>query len=368
MQMSRLLMILVCVFIVTGCAQKRIIDDLALVNAIGYDFSEDPNNPLKVTSTFPIITKDGKYDRKTIIVQAESGKETREKTKYQTNLQLESGQLRVALFGSDVAKKGIFPILNTLVRDPSIGTRVRLALGKNGASEILTLQIESEGQNATYLEQFISKMNIESRRINYNIFQFLRDYYDDGIDPILPVFKVEKKNIGFDGMGVFQEDKLIDTLNPIQSRLLFLMRKEIQNGVLVHEIVLEDEEKESIMLSYDQTEHRIEVTSASNNRRAATIYVEILGDVLEYTGKADISDPKIQAKIEKLISEYINKKGKDLILQFQELQVDPLGIGQYIRNNMKYKDWKALNWRDAYQNMNIEIKAVVKINSSGKWK
>lgn len=361
-------MICVCIFIITGCAQKKIIDDLALVNAIGYDFSDDKNNPLKVTSTFPIISKDGKYDRETIIVSARSGKETRERTKYQTNLQLESGQLRVAIFGTEVAKKGIFPFLRTLVRDPTIGTRVKLALGKDGASEILTLQVENEGQNATYLEQFISKMNIENRRINYNIFQFLRDYYDDGIDPILPVFKVVKNNIGFDGIGLFQDDKLIDTLNATQSRLLFLLREEIQHGLLVHEIVLEDEEKESIMLSYDQTEHRIEITSASNNQRAATIYVEILGDVLEYTGKADISDPKIQTEMEKLISEYINKKGKDLILHFQELQVDPLGVRRYIRNNMKYNDWKALDGRKYYQNMNIEVKAIVKINSSGKWK
>lgn len=366
--MSRLLLISLCILIVAGCAQKKIIDDLALINAIGYDFSDDKENPLKVTSTFPIITKDRQYDRKTITVTAKSGKETREKTKYQTNLQLESGQLRVAVFGTEVAKQGLYPILSTLIRDPTIGTRVKMALGKNGASEILNLQIENEGQNATYLEQFISKMNIESRRINYNFFQFLRDYFDDGIDPILPIFKVENKNIGFDGMGLFQEDRLIEILNPLQSQLLFLMRKDIQHGILVHEIVLESEKKESIILMYEQTDYRIKVNSPSTDQRTATIYVELLGDVLEYTGEADFSDPKIGAKMEKLIGDYVNKRGSELILNFQKLQVDPLGIGQYIRNKMEYRDWKNLNWRDAYPNMNVEIQAVVKINSSGKWK
>jgi spore germination protein len=364
-------LILICtsfLLMMTGCAQKRIIDDLAMINAIGYDLAEDEDEKLKVTATFPIITKDGKYDRETLVVTGKSSKAAREKLKTETNLQMESGQVRVSLFGNELAKQGLLPYLDTFVRDPNIGSRVMLALGKNEASEILTLQIENEGQNATYLEQFITKLHIESKAINYNIYQFLRDLYDDGMDPILPVFKVENDKLKYDGVGLFKKDKLIDLLDPIDSRFLFLFRDEIKHGDLDFEIELEEGPKEQIMLNYVQTKHHIHVNSVAKDKLSATIDIEIIGDVLEYTGKADLSDPKIQMKAEKLLSKQLDKKAKEMVAQLQELQVDPIGIGRRIRNKMTYKQWKALNWHEAYQNMNVNVKTKVKLSSGGKWK
>ncbi len=358
---------MIFIFLLTGCAEQRIIDDLALINAIGYDITDNNDNPLKLSATFPIITKDGKYDRKTIIVNGKSGKEAREKIRNKTNLKLESGQIRVAMFGQELAEKGMRPLLNSLARDPSIGARVKLALAEDEASDILMLQIKNEGQNATYLEQFLTKLNRENLRTNFNIYQFLRDYYDDGIDPILPVFNVEKNNIAYNGIGLFNEDKLVKILEPVDARYLFLFREEMKRGVLVQQIQVEDETA-SIMLSYELKGHEIKVNSAVSNQRSASIHIDIIGDVLEYTGKEDVSDPKIQKKIEKIITDNVNKEGKKIFLTLQKHQADPLGIGRYVRNHMTYNKWKALDWRQAYQDMTIKVDANVILNSSGKWK
>jgi spore germination protein len=366
--MKRIMIIFCFLFIVTGCAQKRIIDDLALINAIGYDLSEEDEENLKVTATFPIITKDGNYDRKTIIVEGKSSKSAREKLKHKTNMQLESGQIRVSLFGTELAKKGLLTELDTFVRDPNIGSRVLLALGKPVASDILTLQIENEGQNATFLEQAITKLHSESKTINYDIFQFLRDLYDDGIDPILPAYEVEDNDLKYDGVGLFQDDKLIDYMNPEDSKLLFLFRKEITHGDLVQEIELKEGKVQQIMLSYVQTKHHIDVNSVAKDNLVATINLEIQGDVLEFTGDEDLSDPKIQMKVEKLLGEQLKSKGDKLLLELQKMKVDPIGIGQHMRNHMKYQRWKKLIWYDVYQNMVINLDITVKFSSNGKWK
>ncbi|MEW9050560.1 MAG: Ger(x)C family spore germination protein [Neobacillus sp.] len=365
--MGKLLTILLCVLLTAGCAQKKIIDDLALINAVGYDKTNNKEEPLKVTVTFPMISKDGQYDRKTITVYGKSSKEAKGKVRYQTNLLLESGQLRVALFGSELAKEGLVPYVDTIVRDPSIGSRVMLALGKNEANDILTLQINNEGQNATYLEQFITKLNIESRAVHYNIHQFLRDYYDDGIDPVMPVFKVEKKNIAFDGVGLFQGDKLKKILNTSDTNILFLLRKKVKHGNIGLEIETKEEKKAHIMLSYVQTTHRIKV-KMEKDKPVVTIYLKVVGDILEYMGKDDLTDPKIKKEAENSISDELNKQGEEMIKQLQGLQVDPLGVGGYVRNKMNYKEWKEIDWYDLYKDMNIGLKMEVKINSSGKWK
>ncbi|MFJ5762152.1 Ger(x)C family spore germination protein [Neobacillus sp. NPDC093182] len=365
--MNKLFFIII-LFFLTGCAEQRIIDDLALVNAVGYDLTDNETNPIKLTGTFPIITKDGKYDRKTIIVEGKTSKEAREKVRVKTNLKLESGQIRVSLFGQELAKEGMLPYLHSIVRDPSIGTRLKLALAEDEASDVLMLQIKSEGQNATYLEQFLTKLNRENLRTNYNIYQFLRDYYDDGIDPILPVFKVEKNNIAYNGIGLFHEDKLVDVLKPSEARYLFLFREEMRQGNFVEQIDVGEKEKASIMLSYELKEHRIKVQSMENNQKKASIYIELVGDVLEYSGKEEISDPKIQKKIENIITKKINQEGKELIVKLQKLKVDPLGINRFVRNKMHYNEWKALDKYQSYQDMNIDIEANIILNSSGKWK
>lgn len=362
--MNKLFGVLI-ITLLTGCAEQRIIDDLALINAVGYDLTENESNPLKLTVTFPIITKDGNYDRKTILVEGKSSKEAREKVRFKTNFKLESGQVRVSMFGQKLAKDGMLPYLHSLVRDPSIGTRLKLALAEGEASEVLMLQIKNEGQNATYLEQFLTKLNRENFRTNYNIYQFIRDYYDDGIDPILPVFKIEKNNIAYNGIGLFHEDKLVEILKPSEARYLFLFREEMQKGVFVEQIDVGEEGEASIMLNYELNNHRIEVPAT---RKKAYIYIELIGDVIEYTGKEDISDPKIQKKIENIITKKINQEGKELILKLQKLQVDPLGINRYVRNKMTFHEWKALNQYQAYQEMNINVEANVILNGSGKWK
>jgi spore germination protein len=298
-------------------------------------------------------------------VEGKSSKDAREKVRFKTNFKLESGQVRVSLFGQKLAIQGMLPYLHSLVRDPSIGTRLKLALAEDEASEVLMLQIKNEGQNATYLEQFLTKLNRENFRENYNIYQFLRDYYDDGIDPILPVFKVEKNNIAYNGIGLFHEDKLVEILKPSEAQYLFLFREEMQKGVFVEQIDVGEEGKASIMLNYELNNHRIEVPAT---RKKAAIYIELIGDVVEYTGKEDVSDPKIQKKIENIITEKINQDGEKLVIKLQKLQVDPLGINRYVRNKMIYNEWKALNRYQAYQDMNIQVKANVILNSSGKWK
>ncbi|MBM7662867.1 spore germination protein [Bacillus mesophilus] len=362
-----LFLLLSCI-LATGCSDVKIIDDLALINAVAYDKSDDKENPINVTITFPIITKDGKYDRKNLSANAKSSKSARDKLDRETDLQLESGQLRVALFGEDLAREGILKHIDTLSRDPSIGTRVMLGLGMDKASELLEIEVDSEGQNATYLERYLQRIHQTSTDIIYDIFHFNRDYYDEGIDPILPVFNTTKKDIKFDGIGLFQDDKLIDLLSSDESGMLFFLKEKIDHGSLDMEVDDEGEESAVIMLSYVQTTHKVKATYSSPDSLSATIYIKMKGNVQEYTGMQDLADPKVQMKIEKDLRTQIEEKSRELIKTLQDLQVDSIGVGRYVKNKMSYNDWKALDWHEEFSKMDINVDIDVKLNNIGKWK
>ncbi|MFD1739101.1 Ger(x)C family spore germination protein [Bacillus salitolerans] len=359
---------LMVLLFLTGCAETKIIDDLALINGVAYDKSDDDEKPLQATVTFPLITRDGKYDRKTLTVNSISSKSSRGELDYLTDLQLESGQVRIALFGEELAKEGIINILDTLNRDPSIGSRVMLGVGKGKAGDLLKVEIETEGQNATYLERFVERLHKISNEIHFDIFHFNRDYFDDGIDPILPVFNTKKHSIVYEGIGVFHKDRFIQVLNSEQSTILQFLKERINRGTLNLKLGETDGQLDVIMLTYIETSHKVDITSTAPERKAATISITINGSVLEYTGKEDLSDPEIQKVMEKRISEDLTKRSDDLINLLQEHQTDSIGIGRFVRNKMTYKDWKALDWHKEFANMDIQVKAEVKINNIGKWK
>lgn len=364
--MNKLFRVLLIFIILTGCARQRIIDDLALINALGYDLEDEDKQLMKVTTTFPIITKNGEYDQETLVVTGKSSKSARQNLKNKTNLQLESGQLRVAVYGAELARKGLTPIIDTLVRDPNIGIRVMMMLGRNDANEILSLSIKNEGQNPNYLEQFIKKIQQDSHTAKFNIFQFNRDLYEDGIDPSLPVFKVVKKNIVFDGIGLFRDDKLVDFISAKEARLLSMLDKEIHRGELDIEIELEEGKKDMIMIAYKQKKHSISITPIPGEGLRATIDIKLVGDIHEYTGEAELSDPAIQKKVEKKINQLLDKQGAELVAKLQELQVDPIGVSRYVRNSMKYPEWKKMDWRETFKTIDIKVNTHLEIDSSGK--
>ncbi|MEH7548400.1 hypothetical protein V7306_21890 [Neobacillus vireti] len=55
----------------------------------------------------------------------------------ETRYPLESGQLRLALYGRKLSKKGINDFVDTLNRDPSIGSLVQMAIVDGDATVIL---------------------------------------------------------------------------------------------------------------------------------------------------------------------------------------------------------------------------------------
>lgn len=368
MQNKITVLIAICCLLLTGCGASNIIEDLAILESVAYDMSESEENPIKTTVLFPTVSKEGKPGTQTLTVYGKSSHETFVKLQNLTNLKLVGGQTTI-LFGEELSKKGLIDIVETFTRDPEVGTRVKFAMVEGKGEELLKKKIHSIPDNAEYLYTFIEKLGKQNKVFNTDKYSFLRDYYDDGIDPVLPVFSYKGDNIELKGLGAFRGDQYFTRLTLSEAQILNLLSEDIKNGNLM--ISINDEESgknDQLLLSSINSNNDKKVNTRKKNNMTVEVILDLKGSVLEYTGTMDLREEKHQRQLEKQVENYLISNSKKLLTKLQKYQTDPIGIGKLVRNSLSYETWNKMKWDKIYSNLNLKVKVKVDLINTGKSK
>lgn len=103
---------------------KKIIDQIQLVTAVGYDYVD--GDKIKGTVVTPSLQVEGQLLDLIYTTEASTLYEMRAKLNAQASEELFIGKLEVALFNDELARHGIRDNIDYLLRDPNIGTRIYL--------------------------------------------------------------------------------------------------------------------------------------------------------------------------------------------------------------------------------------------------
>lgn len=365
MQNKMTVLIAICCLLLTGCRDSNIIEELAIIGAVSYDMLESKEDPIKTTVYFPTVSKDGMFDTTILTANGKSSHDTFLKLQNLTNLKIVGGQSTI-LFGEDLSKIGLISVVKTFTRDPEVSTRVKFAIVEGKGEELLKKKIPSVSDNAEYLYTLIDKLGSQYKVLNTDKYRFLRDYYDDGIDPVLPVFSYEGENIELKGLGTFKGDQYVTLLSLSETQIINLLTGDIKNGKLM--ISINDEESGEnfqLFLSGINSDNDNKVNSRN---MSVELILDLKGSVLEYTGTMDLSEEKYQRQLEKQVEQYLITNSKKLLIKLQEYQTDPIGIGALVRNSISYERWNRLNWNKTYSNLNFKVKVKVDLINTGKSK
>jgi spore germination protein len=365
MQNKMIVWISISFLLLTGCAERNIIEDLAVLEAGAYDLSENAENPLTTTVLFPTVTKEGKFDTLTLTANGKSVHDNFLKLQNLTSLKIVGGQGTI-LFGEELSKKGLINIVKTFTRDPEIGTRVKFAIAVGDAGKFLKKKLPSVEDNAEFLYAFLEKAGKENNVLITNQYRFLRDYYDDGIDPVLPVFAYEGENIELKGLGIFKGDHYVTSLSLIETQILHFLIGDVKNGRLMISMNNEEsgEHYQLLLNSINSDNHK----KVNTSDMSVEIRLNLKGSVIEYTGTMDISKEKYQKQLEDQVEKYLITNSEKLLTKLKNYQADSIGIGKVVRNRLSYETWHNMNWTMTYSNMNIKVKAKVDLINIGKSK
>ncbi len=338
--------------LLTGCVEKEIIDDVNIEMGVGYDQKE--NNEIEGTIMVPIFNPDKKIGNFTFSATASSNRDLVQEIQRRSAQPIVTGSLEIALFGKEIAKEGIRDFIDAFERDPSIGARVYFAVADDKAKDILTGTYGNRG-NAIHLSQLI-KHNTKTRNLPItNMHLYLFELYQEGQDPYLPILKKEEPEvIDITGIALFKDDKMVSELPSDKMFFFKLLTDKYSEGSFKLEV---DEEDVAVKDLDSKNKFKLK----KREPYVVDVEIEIQGLIREYTGK--IVTPEVIKKIEKEFEEQVNKEATAMIQDFQELGIDPVGFGQFIKTKTRGFDFK--RWEDEYKNLTVNVKTDVIITEVG---
>jgi spore germination protein len=330
---------------------SKILEDVQLIQAIGYDYINDGEFQLTAGATYTPPGIQSKPQNIALTAIGRTSRNIRQEIQAQSPRPVEIGRVGVILFDEEMARSGIGNHVDNLQRDPNIGRDINLVVSKGKSNEILSTDVDQHESVSQFVIDLVTQ-NMERTIPSINLHHFLFQYRGLGFDPFLPFIEKKDDLIKVSGVALFKEDHLIDTIDMKEGYILKVLYEKIRKGIL--EIELKDKEV-SIQNLSSNTKFKPKKTV---NGYKFNVSVKMDGRVME-GGGLDLTQKKNIEKIEKRTEKMLEKEALALLEKLQKLNVDPLGIKEELRQ-AGYKDWKK-----QYGSVQFEVDAAVHLIQAG---
>ncbi|WP_185819494.1 Ger(x)C family spore germination protein [Salibacterium salarium] len=346
----------VFMLLLVGCNDKYIIEEVGFLHSLGLDVEKSSDvDEYLVTGVIPQIAPDAKNNRELLTSVSSSDKEALLDLARQSNRDVANGQLRNVLFGKELAEEGIQENIRTMNRDPKFGTRVQVVVVNGQANDLLSQPYTQHPEASQYIDALLEKEarlnNIPETRMH----QFTRDLYDDGIDPVTPILRRGEDTVVLDGIALFDNAKYVEKIDPKSSRIFFFLLGNYSAGSLHLELGKGEDDK-TIQLLFDSIQNTREMTiknADDTEKMKIDIQISIKGSLVEYNGPLDITNKKDLRTLETELENIVENRARHLLSVLQAQGVDSIGVGKRVRNSLSYADWESLNWKETFQNIEI---------------
>ena len=335
---------------------KQIIDDIFLVMAVGYDYVDE--NHFTGTAVTPFYKTDKTIENLAFSNTSSLIYQNRDKLESESSRPLISGKLQVALFNRELTEKtGIFRYIDSFQRDPNVGARIQLAVF-DGSTEKMYHKLKTDVPIGVYLSNLLDENTEFSNLPLTNLHTFEFAYYAKGMDPILPLVEKRNNRVKVKGVALLKKDKMVGFVPQQEFFYLRSMYENFKKGVFF--IKLDNGER--AFLTNIVSSRKFDINHKKDGSPPnVTINIKIKGIIREYSGPY-IPNHLIN-NIEQQIERDIQKKTKKMLESFQEMDIDPIGIGYQVRHHTR--NYNGENWMDIYPNVDIKVKADVSILERG---
>ncbi|MDR4986094.1 spore gernimation protein GerYC [Bacillus cereus] len=354
--------ILLCFFIVilifqSGCTQPNIVDTQRIIHVSGFDIMKDKK--FRGTILYPDYTRGVQSKPETQSTTAGTLETISSLLNAKSPHTIAIGQMRVVLFGKSFGERGIGDVINNLQRDPNIGRDVQLAL-VDGSTEELLKHIKTNG--SLYLSDLLEQ-NIETEtipRTPLNV--FLYNFYSSGSDPFLPYIKAdEDKSASIIGLAFLKKDKVVMYTDKKGSFLFKLLINPTKNGR--YEVPIRQGKRKGLIATQNLSGKSVCSLSDAGDIPKVRIRLKLNGLIKNAPDWLDLTKNKNVTYVKKHVETTLEEHLDELIKQFQEKEIDPIGIREEIRSHSR--KWSMKQIQDMYPNVDIAVNVEINVVQSG---
>lgn len=372
--------------ILTGCWDRRELNQLGIVSAIGID--KDPDTEEYILTSHVLkpseLSVQNSSSRKPYNVVTTTAKTIFEAIQKSNNLSDREGfyaHNKVIIVSEELAKEGLLPILDSFKRGKEIRGYNKLFISKNSqAIDLLTLK--SSGINpipGNMYDDLAKNTNHQFGSTSINIINYYKDTIESGIEPVVGVLQIEEnksnpteKVIRITGGAAIKNDKLAGYLDETETSGYQLIKGDISTGVISLPSVLEKNKFVSIEVINTNSKIKPEVKSGEVS---FTIIVNIEGRLTEQQSniikfKEREQQVKYLNKLEEVAEKQIEEEINTVVKKAQQdFKTDIFGMGKSLfkENPAAWMNVKE-NWPETFAQVPFKVTAKVNISSSTLFK
>ncbi|GAB6153105.1 Ger(x)C family spore germination protein [Desulfosporosinus burensis] len=374
-----LLLILSVTLLTTGCWNRKELDRLAIVAAVGIDKGEDQKIKLTVQVIKPGALKSpssegGSGKEKGVWIIKSSGNTVFDAVR---NFIEKSGRklfwphTMVIVIGEKMAKDGILPVIDWFLRDHEMRLQTRVLVTPGEASEMISGNAGLEKIPASHLERMIKDSGALSKSVAVNLMEVTNMITSQSSHPVIG--RISKNKSGQDeeelllkGAGVFRKDRLIGWLNPLETRGYLWIKDKVKSGIIT--IPCPEHPDKLISLEIIKSKSKVKPRLEMGMLKY-TIEVDINCNLGEQMCIEDLN-PEMIAVLEDEERQAVEKEIIALIRKAQEeYKLDILGLGEATMREFP-EEWNKVKerWEEEFPQAEVEVKVNSRLSSMGMLK
>lgn len=363
---------LACLFLLTGCWDRRELEERTSILAIGIDLEEGKDHLYKMTVQIPIPIKiagsggkggGGGGTSHAVKIMSATGRTVSDAA---SNLQLRLnqriflGHTRILAISEQVARKGIEDIMDGFRREPQIRRLMWPIVVKGQASTLLEIKPELAQIPVVFLMDLIES----GAKLGTIPAQTLGDYLNQtsnkAMEPFLNYIEASKSEARWRGVAIFRGHKMVGILDHVLTWPLLQLRNEKRGG----DVVIPLPGTKGGYVTFRP--HFVKTRLDTRNPALAKYSCVLQGDILELTANPKVSKEQFIYQMQALIKKEMESRAKKMLGKLQkEYNSDVLKLGLAMRAH-HYRDyWVTHDWRKDFRNFPIEVEYTVKLRRLG---
>lgn len=380
---------IIVLIILSGCWDRREVNDLAIAVALGIDKNEDDGYRISVQVLNPseiaaASTGGGSGYDTPVTTYTTTGDivfEALRKLTQEVPRKIYLAHIRLIVIGEEVAKEGIYNVLDFLSRDHEMRTNFFIIVSKDcSANDILNVltSIEKIPANKLY-ESLESSSTAWAATSKVKLNELMDDIINEGTQPILTAVTIlgdagsgvaidnvqtitPSTILKFDGMAAFKENKLVGWLNEDESKGLNYTQGNVQNTIIVID-------QSDGQVGIELINSTAEIIPHVHGSGPPSIEVKIEGEanIAEANTDLDLMTDHIFSELEEKTNEDIREKITQSVEKSQKrYKSDIFGFGEQIHKKAPDK-WNEIkmNWKEMYPDIKVDINVNIKIRRVG---
>ncbi|MDN3015894.1 Ger(x)C family spore germination protein [Paenibacillus sp. BSR1-1] len=363
-------------FLLTGCWDRREVNDTALVLGAAIDKEKGENIKLTIQVLIPRAVSGGQQgaggggEGPTVLVRSAIGENMADATsKLQTEFprKIFWGHCKVYIIGTKLAKAGgLHKQIDFWLRHPEPRERADLFVSVGKAANILELQPPLE----LYVGQALRKLSEMHIGMSVTVKDFEQMLKGDTGTALLPLIKTlppltgnkQETIANIIGTAIFKKDKMVGQIDTKVTRGLLWLRNEVE----VTAVTVNPKKGETISLDPIREKTKL-IPTIKNGKWKILAKITSEGTIVQNGSHLDIMSTDITKRIEKELEKDIKQRLNLPLIQVKNgMNVDAFGFADAFHR--KYpKEWEKVkdHWDKVLPQVDVKIAIKTRIRRPG---